>query len=110
MVFAALGAHFAAGATGLIAGARRMIVRRLLLASTLLLAGCEVGPDYHKPPAPMAMQFKELAGWKPAAPLDGIDRGAWWSVYKDPLLDKLERSVVMNNQTVRAQEAAYREA
>jgi NodT family efflux transporter outer membrane factor (OMF) lipoprotein len=87
-----------------------MIVRRLLLAATLILAGCEVGPDYHKPPAPMTMQFKELAGWKPAAPLDGIDRGAWWSVYKDPLLDKLERSVVINNQTVRAQEAAYREA
>ncbi|HKM63447.1 MAG TPA: efflux transporter outer membrane subunit [Acidisphaera sp.] len=87
-----------------------MMLRRAVLSGLVLLAGCEVGPDYRKPPAPMALQFKELAGWKPASPMDWIDRGAWWSVYKDPLLDKLEHSVVINNQNVRAQLAAYQEA
>ena len=86
------------------------MIRCAVLGAALVLSGCEVGPDYHKPPAPMAVQFKELAGWKPAMPMDGIDRGAWWSVYRDPLLDRLERSVAINNQNVRAQYFAYQQA
>ena len=31
-----------------------------------------------------------MAGWKPGTPLDTFDRGAWWSIYHDPLLDRLE--------------------
>lgn len=81
-----------------------------VLACSVLVAGCEVGPDYATPSAPTTPQFKELAGWKPATPMDGIDRGAWWSIYHDPLLDRLERELVFNNQTIRAQEAAYRQA
>jgi NodT family efflux transporter outer membrane factor (OMF) lipoprotein len=55
-------------------------------------------------------EYKELAGWKIATPLDGAVRGPWWSIYYDPLLDSLERQVVVNNQTVKENEAAYREA
>jgi len=54
--------------------------------------------------------YKELNGWKPATPMDAIDRGAWWSVYRGPVLDGLERQVVISNQTVREAEAAYRAA
>ena len=58
----------------------------------------------------MAPAFKELAGWKPATPMDAIDRGAWWSVYRDPVLDGLERQADVTNQTIKAAEAAYRQA
>src|SRR5579875_2040348 len=45
---------------------------------TLLIA-CTVGPDYRRPSAPVPTAYKELAGWKPATPMDGIERGPWWS-------------------------------
>jgi len=75
-----------------------------------LLAGCKVGPNYERPPAPTPGAFKELAGWRPSDPQDTIDRGAWWSVYRDPVLDRLERQVEISNQTLKQAEAAFREA
>jgi len=69
-----------------------------------------VGPNYARPTAPVAPKFKELAGWKPSEPRDGIDRGAWWSVFADADLDRLERQVEVSNQNVKQAEAAYREA
>jgi len=86
------------------------VPNRIIIASIALLAGCMVGPDYSRPTAPDAPAFKELAGWKPAHPIDAIDRGSWWSVYNDPVLDRLESQVSVNNQTVRQAEAAYRAA
>ena len=97
-----------------------MIVWRALLARcgwraaglTLLtaLAGCMVGPNYVRPSAPMTPAFKEAAGWRPGDPADGIERGAWWSMFNDPILDSLERRVATSNQTVKQYEAAYRGA
>jgi len=84
--------------------------RAVCAVLVLAVAGCKVGPDYSRATAPAAPAFKELAGWKPIAPRDGIDRGAWWSVYDDPLLDTLERQVEVSNQNVKAAEAAYRQA
>jgi NodT family efflux transporter outer membrane factor (OMF) lipoprotein len=80
------------------------------LALTLTLSGCLVGPDYHRPEAVISPGFKELAGWKPGTPQDMIDRGAWWSVYHDPELDRLEADVAISNQSLKATEAAYRQA
>ncbi len=79
----------------------------LLLASA---AACSVGPDYKKPTAPTATKFKELAGWKPSDPRDEIDRGQWWSIYHDPVLDALEKRIEIDNQTLKASEAAYRQS
>jgi NodT family efflux transporter outer membrane factor (OMF) lipoprotein len=78
------------------------------MALALACGGCMVGPNYHRPPAPVAASYKELAGWTIALPQDGISRGPWWSIYHDPLLDTLERQVVVNNQTVKEFEATYR--
>jgi NodT family efflux transporter outer membrane factor (OMF) lipoprotein len=76
----------------------------------LVLAGCMVGPDYKRPDAPAPPAFKELAGWKVSEPADILDKGAWWSVYHDPELDRLERMVEVSNQTVKEFEADYRNA
>ena len=43
-------------------------------------------------------------------PLDAIDRGAWWSVYKDPLLDDLEKQIDISNQNLKAAAAAFEQA
>jgi NodT family efflux transporter outer membrane factor (OMF) lipoprotein len=75
-----------------------------------LLSGCMVGPNYVRPTAPTPAAYKELQGWAQARPADDIDRGAWWSIYNDPLLDQLERQIDIGNQNLRAYEAAYRKA
>ena len=76
----------------------------------LVLSGCMVGPDYKRPDAPASPAFKELSGWKPSLPSDAMEKGAWWSVYHDPELDRLERTVDVSNQTVKSFEAQYRNA
>ena len=74
------------------------------------LAGCMVGPDYVRPPAPEPVKYKELKGWKPATPSDDGDRGMWWSVFKDSKLDGFEPQVEISNQTVAAAAAAYQQS
>ena len=87
------------------------------LAIAITLAGCTVGPDYVQPDAPVPAAYKEAwkpgpreKGWAQARPADAIDRGAWWSIYRDPVLDRLERQIDISNQNLKAAEAAYREA
>jgi NodT family efflux transporter outer membrane factor (OMF) lipoprotein len=74
------------------------------------LAGCAVGPDYSREPAPVPTEYKELKGWKHATPSDDVDRGDWWAVYRDRGLDTLLPQVEISNQTVAASAAAYEEA
>jgi NodT family efflux transporter outer membrane factor (OMF) lipoprotein len=80
------------------------------LFSAMFVAGCMVGPDYQRPTAPVPPAFKELSGWKLSQPSDDADKGAWWAIYHDPELDRLERMVEISNQTVKEYEAQYRNA
>src|ERR1700757_1841629 len=75
----------------------------------VIASACTVGPDYRRPDAPVPA-FKKEGGWKAGEPLDAIDRGAWWSVYKDPVLDDLERQIDISNQNLKAAEAAFQQA
>ena len=84
--------------------------RLVALFMAASIAGCAVGPNYQRPSAPSTPKFKEAEGWRPSNPADHIDKGAWWSIFNDPVLDSLERRVATSNQTVKAFEAAYREA
>jgi NodT family efflux transporter outer membrane factor (OMF) lipoprotein len=86
------------------------LARHAALSLALVAVGCKVGPNYTPAVAPASVAFKELGDWKPSQPRDGIDRGAWWSLYDDPLLDSLERQVEVSNQNVLAAAAAYRQA
>src|SRR5439155_1682068 len=83
------------------------------VAILLSVTGCTVGPDYDRPAAPVPAAYKEAAakaGWQVAQPSDALDRGAWWSVYKDPVLDGLEHQVDISNQNLKAAEATFRQA
>ncbi|HEY8053893.1 MAG TPA: efflux transporter outer membrane subunit [Steroidobacteraceae bacterium] len=75
-----------------------------------MCAGCAVGPDYHRPAAPVPQQFKEADGWKPAQPREAASGTPWWSVYEDATLDELEKQIDVSNQTLKASEAAWRQA
>lgn len=80
------------------------------LCAVVVLSACEVGPDYARPSAPVSATFKEDRGWKPADPQEAASSAAWWRIYNDPVLDKLESELEISNQNIKAAEAAYRSA
>ncbi len=90
----------------------------VVVSIALGASSCMVGPKYAQPsaPAPPAFKesgpanFKEAAGWKPGEPLDNMNRGKWWEVFKDPQLNALEDQVETANQTLAGAEAAYRQS
>jgi NodT family efflux transporter outer membrane factor (OMF) lipoprotein len=80
------------------------------LILVILLTGCAVGPDYRKPEAPTAAQFKEMQGWREAQPKDQLPRGSWWTVFGDAELDRLMQRLEISNQNIRIAEARLRQA
>lgn len=87
-----------------------MTIHRYFIAATaaVCLSACEAGPDYARPDADVPTAFKEVGDWSAAEPQDSIDRGAWWNVYRDPVLNDLENKITISNQNLKAAEAAYR--
>jgi NodT family efflux transporter outer membrane factor (OMF) lipoprotein len=83
-----------------------------IIAAGAVLGGCMVGPDYHRPSAPVAKEYKEQPpeGWTQATPSDAAPKGDWWTDFHDPLLDELEPKVAVSNQTVRENYANYLQA
>ncbi|MFC3607400.1 efflux transporter outer membrane subunit [Stutzerimonas tarimensis] len=81
----------------------------VLLAATTLTA-CTLGPDYRRPEVPMVAEFAHAEGWKPASPGDTLIRGTWWTLYGDPELDTLVARLNLDNQSLAAAEAQYRQA
>jgi NodT family efflux transporter outer membrane factor (OMF) lipoprotein len=80
------------------------------LAALVLYAGCSVGPNYVKPPAPVPSSYKENVNWKVAQPKDELPRGKWWLIYHDAKLNGLEDQVDINNQNIAQAEANFRQA
>ena len=83
------------------------------IAAAALLSACTVGPDYKRPSAPAPAQYKEARpqpGWKFSQPSDIFNRGAWWAIYNDPILDGLERRIDISNQNLKAAAAALRQS
>jgi NodT family efflux transporter outer membrane factor (OMF) lipoprotein len=70
------------------------------LAILLLLVGCAVGPNYHRPAAPSAPAWKEQPPWRAADPRDAIPKGTWWTIFGDTELDQYEAQATTSNQTL----------
>ncbi len=81
-----------------------------LLALSIALAGCAVGPDYQRPDIDTPAAFKQAEGWKAAVPADALARGAWWELYGDGELNALVGRLNVSNQNLAASEAQYRQA
>src|SRR6202163_2119586 len=79
--------------------------------AALGLAGCMVGPRYHRPdatpqPPPPAYkesptQVQDSGPWKVAEPQDAMLRGKWWEIFNDPELNSLEDQLNINNQNIK---------
>jgi outer membrane protein, multidrug efflux system len=79
-------------------------------ATVALLAGCTVGPNYHRPPVATAPAFEEPhAQAAPQAPSE-IAWSNWWAVFNDPVLDNLESQAVDANRDIRIAVAQVDEA
>ncbi|MBZ2208211.1 efflux transporter outer membrane subunit [Massilia soli] len=79
--------------------------------AALLLGGCAVGPTYQRPSTPEPAAFKEAApGWSPAQPADMLEKGPWWTLFGDPVLNQLASQVEVSNQNVAAAVASYAQA
>jgi NodT family efflux transporter outer membrane factor (OMF) lipoprotein len=87
------------------------VARAAPVLASVVCSGCApVGPNFERPAAIVSPEFKEIKGWKIATPRADEPKGEWWSVFRDPELDQLMRVVSVSNQTIKADEANYREA
>src|SRR5580692_1107644 len=66
------------------------------------LAGCSVGPNYHRADAPTPAAWKAEGPWRPGDPRDQIPKGEWWKIFADADLNALESQAVSANFTVQA--------
>jgi NodT family efflux transporter outer membrane factor (OMF) lipoprotein len=81
-----------------------------VLALSLALSACAIGPDYQRPELTTPAQFKQIKGWSQASPGDVLERGSWWQLYGDAELDALVARLNVSNQNLAASEAQYRQA
>src|SRR5580658_8447253 len=56
-----------------------------LIGAAMLLGGCAVGPNYHRPSP--GVGIPPAWGWKGAGPRDDEIKGEWWKAFQDPVLD-----------------------
>ena len=91
-------------------------VPHLFIFMAVIVTGCAVGPNYRKPAmaAPAAWTGAQVSAenalWQEARPQDAAARGAWWTIFNDPILNKIETQVVEANQTVEAALARLKRA
>src|ERR1700688_2109449 len=76
-----------------------------------ILGGCSLAPTYRTPSSPPPTDaYAEAGDWRKAEPLDNQARGAWWTMFQDPVLDALEVKVDNANQNIKAAFARLEEA
>jgi len=96
----------------------RFTALSLAVMASLLASGCAVTPAYQLAATPQPASYKETAseaekaaaGWTVAAPADMLERGPWWQLFGDPVLDQLVASIDVSNQNVAAAVASYTQA
>jgi NodT family efflux transporter outer membrane factor (OMF) lipoprotein len=84
--------------------------RNLALGSLMVLAACNLAPDYTPPETKAPPAYKESGDWIAAHPADETPKGAWWKMFGDPQLDALEDKVAAANQDLKVAYAQYQEA
>ena len=91
----------------------------VLTGTTLLLAGCAVGPDFQRPAAPEAVAYTPGAaptatapGSEPAQQYDAAKEisAQWWTLFQSPALTALVDKALAANPTLEAAQAALRQA
>lgn len=77
-----------------------------LIASSLVVAGCAVGPDYERPVthqlSETALPYQDFSAVLPST--------HWWSWFNDPQLDSLIQQALLSNHDILKAEARLRKA
>ncbi len=74
--------------------------RFTLATAALVLGGCAVGPDYHRPAPDLPVAWTLEAPWRTGAPADAADKGPWWQAFGDTQLDALEQRAMADSPTL----------
>src|SRR5258708_39420392 len=70
----------------------------LLPLTTILLASCAVGPNFHMPSVALPEAFRDEPS---AASINSLADLPWWSVFKDQTLQNLIQTALTNNYDLR---------
>ncbi|MGB4074480.1 efflux transporter outer membrane subunit [Pseudomonas sp.] len=89
---------------------KALVALPTLLALSLALSACAIGPDYQRPQLQTPAQFKQVEGWTQAKPGDALARDSWWQLYDDKELNALVARLNVSNQNLAASEAQFRQA
>lgn len=77
-------------------------LRSTIVLLSALLAGCTVGPNYHRPKVPLPPVYR---GAQPAPPPKitsaSLGNEEWWQVFRDPALQQLIHTALNQNYDVR---------
>jgi NodT family efflux transporter outer membrane factor (OMF) lipoprotein len=82
-----------------------------LLIPTILLAGCTVGPNFERPPAPTSTVYSPPMEGRPATPAEpAADLGAgpeerWWEAFGSPTMTALVEQALAHNASLAAADA-----
>jgi outer membrane protein, multidrug efflux system len=79
-------------------------MRRLTLLSFLctLLVGCTVGPNYQRPKANIPATYRgQVSPPPPKTSTASLGNEKWWTVFHDPVLQRLIRTALQQNYDVR---------
>jgi multidrug efflux system outer membrane protein len=84
---------------------------RVCVTAAALLAGCAVGPDYHRPSLDVPPQYRDVAPTASDTTGDAsLGDGGWWEVYSDAELQALLATALENNFDVKIAVARIDEA
>lgn len=75
------------------------------------LFGCSLAPTYERPEMIIPADYKESGEWLEATPRRAeLNKGPWWEMYDDPILNALEERINVSNQNLKAAVARYENA
>src|SRR5215831_11370020 len=76
---------------------RTEMIRRMVVALALVLAGCTLGPDYKRPAVPTPPSWREI----PVAEAESLANTPWWELFDDPRLQELIRIALQENKDLK---------
>lgn len=79
----------------------------------MALCACSLAPKFQEPEVQIPAAFKEDKqedtsegiSWQQAFPMEADDRGKWWKIYGDPLLNEYAEEAAKSNQSLSAMQA-----
>jgi multidrug efflux system outer membrane protein len=81
---------------------RRACLSLGLAASVAVLsAGCLLGPNYRRPPVPVPPAYRGAPPAPPAPPALSLGAARWWTLFRDPVLQRLIRTALAHNDNLR---------